>query len=79
MSAKIFITDSFTGKPRESYSGLRMMTFEPERLNSGEIMRLMFETDTANAANVGGTSSLFPSDVMKVPLIESFPPIAPTP
>ena len=48
-------------------------------MNSGEIIRFTFETDTANAISVGGTSSLFPSEVVNVPLIESFPPIAATP
>ena len=76
--SKIFSIDSLVGKPESSYSGVRITTFEPIFLNSGEIMFLTLATLTANEIKVGGTSIVIPSLLTNEPLIESFPPIAAT-
>ena len=66
--------DAASGTPSAVYSGRRRQTRLPARLNSGEITLAALVIATAKETKVGGTSSC-----SKEPLIESLPPMAPTP
>ena len=68
-----------SGRQSSPYSaGSMQMTRWPAPLNSGEVARVALPTATAKLMRVGGTLSSAPSS-SKLPLMESLPPMAPTP